>query len=300
MPTESQDKPVFGLPENRVTEEIVDLGDARVGLRRTGGRGHPLLLFHGLMDTAESWDPFARAISRPTFAFDLPGFGKSTVAGDDLDAWQDLFSDALDLLGVEERFFMLGHSLGAALASSLAAVHAEDTRGLMLIAPAGYGPIPLAQILARPEMEFLLGLTAPEAMRSKALVRLVYRNLFSHRHDLSDGLMGRLVASRRQMIPGIRNAMHILRELSRHPFTENPYRGPVNALWGERDRLVPPTRSMERLLRVFPQAREITLEGVGHHPQEECPDLALKWISERSESSVTGPLSFSDKDSPFT
>ncbi|MGA7434370.1 MAG: alpha/beta hydrolase [Solirubrobacterales bacterium] len=295
MPNESPSGSLVGLPGSGVTEEVLDLGDVRVGLRRTSGRGHPLVMFHGLMDSAESWDPFARSVSRPTLAFDLPGFGRSSVAGDDLDQWQDLFSDVFDVLQVD-RFFLLGHSLGAALASSLAGAHEESTRGLMLIAPAGYGRIPLAQLLARRDMEFLLGLTAPEAMRSRILVGLVYRNLFSNNHGLSDGLMRRLVASRRRMVPGIRNAMHILRELSRDPFTANAYGGPVSALWGERDRLVPPARSQERLLEVFPQANELTLKDIGHHPQEECPEEALKWISEWSESNVIGPLNLADND----
>lgn len=298
MPTESSDRPVSGLPVKSVTEEVLDLGDARVGLRRTEGRGHPLVMLHGLMDSAESWDPFARSISRPTLAFDLPGFGESTLAGDRLDGWQDLFSDVFELLGVE-KLFLLGHSLGAALASSLAAAHQEDTRGLMLIAPAGYGRIPLAQWLARPEMEFVLGLTAPEAMRSRVLVGLVYRNLFSHHHDLSDGLMGRLVAARHRMVPGIRNAMHILRRLSLHPFSDNPYSGPVTVLWGEHDRLVPAARSMDRLIEVFPGVKEFTFDGIGHHPQEECPEQTLEWISEWSESTVTGPLDLSESDRFF-
>jgi len=281
-----------GLSESRVTQEVLDLGDVRLGMRRTPGRGHPLVMLHGLMDSAESWDPFAQAISRPTIAFDLPGFGMSTLAGADLAKWQDLFCDTLEVLGVE-GCFLLGHSLGGALASSLAEARPGDTRGLMLIAPAGYGKIPLAQILARREFEFVLGRTAPEAMRFRPLVGLAYRNLFSHHHNLSDGLMGRLVSSRRKMVPGIREAMQILRELSRHPFEESAYQGPVSVLWGEHDRLVPPGRSMEGLLDVFPKANEITLKGIGHHPQEELPGETLDWISEWSESRITEPLMLS-------
>ena len=49
----------------QIFEEEVSVGDVRLTFRRTAGRGHPVVMLHGLMDCAESWDPFARAISRP-------------------------------------------------------------------------------------------------------------------------------------------------------------------------------------------------------------------------------------------
>lgn len=275
-----------------IVEEELDVGRTRLGLRRTPGCGHPVVMLHGLMDSAQSWDVFAQSLSRPTLAFDLPGFGKSSLTGDDLDEWQVLFQRTLDQLGVG-GCFLLGHSLGGALASVMAAARPKQTRGLMLIAPAGYGRIPLAQILGRPEVEFLLGHTAPEAMRFRPLVRLAYSNLFSNHHQLSDDLMKRLTTARHTMVPGIRNAMHILRRLSHEPFRESPYDGAVAALLGEHDRLVPPGRTMKGVLRVFPEAHEQTFIDIGHHPQEESPEQTLSWIAERSDSRVREQLMLS-------
>jgi pimeloyl-ACP methyl ester carboxylesterase len=276
----------------KIVAEKVAVGRVRLGLRRTTGRGHPVVMFHGLMDSAESWDPFARSLSRPTLAFDLPGFGESGVAGDELAKWQKLFSRALDDLEVE-GCFLLGHSLGGALGSALAAAAPERCRGLLLIAPAGYGTIPLAQILGRPEMEFLLGRTAPGAMRFRPLVRLAYGNLFSNHHVPSEGLMERLTTQRRTMVPGIRNAMQILRKLSHEPFTESPYEGTVATLFGERDRLVGPRRTFKGLRRVFPDTRKTVFKDVGHHPQEELPGQTLRWIARWSDSGVREPLMLS-------
>ncbi len=273
----------------RIVEEEVSVGKTSLAFRRTSGRGHPVIMLHGFMDCAESWDPFARSLSRPTLAFDLPGFGHSSLAGDDIWKWQGLFDRALKKLDLDS-YFLLGHSLGGAVASALAARQPDRVRALLVIAPAGYSRIPLAQFLARPEMEFLLGQTAPRAMRFRPLVNLTYRNLFSHHHDPSDELIGRLVESRNEMVPGIKNGMHLLRELSRDRFKENPYEGPVAGLWGEHDRMVPPRYSRKGLLKVFPEADTEVLEGIGHHPQEEAPGETLDWISEGTDSTIREPM----------
>lgn len=272
-----------------VSQEKIKVGKRRIGLRRTPGRGRPVVMLHGLMDSSLSWDPFAQALSRPTYAFDLPGFGQSSTAGDELYKWRRLYTKALDQLEIESCF-LLGHSLGGALATAIASNSPERIRGLLLMAPAGFSPVPLAQVLGRPEVEFVLGRTAPHAMRFKPVLRLAYSNIFSHHHDLSDDLADRLLAEREEMVPGIRNGMHILRDLSHNHFTESDYEGPVEGLWGEHDRLVPPERSIEGVLEVFPEAQAEVLEGIGHHPQEEDPVRTLEWISEATDSNIREPL----------
>jgi pimeloyl-ACP methyl ester carboxylesterase len=274
---------------SRTVQEELVLGRKRLGLRRTPGRGKPVVMLHGLMDSSESWDPFARSLSRPTFAFDLPGFGESSVAGEDFDEWLELFERAFDALGIEDCF-LLGHSLGGAVATGIAADRPDLTKGLLLIAPAGFGRLPLAHIIGRPEIEFLLGRTAPGAMRFKPVVQIAYRSLFSHGHEISEPLMKRLIEQRITMIPGIRQGLHILRKLSHEPFSESPFEGPVHVLLGEYDHMVPKGRTLKGIGRVFPDADETVLEDIGHHPQEECPDITLRWIAEYTDSKVTEPL----------
>lgn len=274
---------------SRLSAEKIEVGRTTFAYRRTTGRGHPVVLLHGLMDSAESWDPFALSLSRPTLAFDLPGFGESEVAGDDLDLWAHMLVSALGDLGVE-TFYLLGHSLGGALATAAAGVAPEPTRKLLLIAPAGFGRLPLAQILGRPEVEFVLGRTAPGAMRFRPLLNLAYRGFFSHDSDLPDELRERLIESRETMVPGIRQGMHVLRRLSIDPVSRSDYEGPVAVLLGRHDHMVPLGQTTRGLLRVFPGAEITEVDDVGHHPQAEKPDLTLRWIADQTDSKVTEPL----------
>ena len=274
---------------SKLSAEEITVGRTTLTFRRSTGRGKPVVLLHGLMDSSESWDPFALSLSRPTLAFDLPGFGESDVAGDDLDLWAHMFASALDELGVESAQ-VLGHSLGGALAKKLADVAPGLVRRLLLIAPAGFGRLPLAQILGRPEVEFLLGRTAPEAMRFRPLLNLAYRGFFSHSSDLPEELRERLVESRETMVPGVRQGMHVLRRLSIDPFSESDYDGPVDALLGRHDHMVPLKQTTKGILRVFPKAEITEVDGIGHHPQVEKPDFTLRWIAAETDSKIAEPL----------
>jgi pimeloyl-ACP methyl ester carboxylesterase len=61
-------------------------------------------------------------------------------------------------------------------------------------------------------------------------------------------------------------------------------------LLGEYDHMVPKGRTLKGIGRVFPDADETVLEDIGHHPQEECPDITLRWIAQHTDSKVTEPL----------
>lgn len=105
--------------------------------------GHPVLALHGWLDNAASFAPLAPLL--PQFrlaALDLPGHGLSDrrPAGTHyhfIDFIPDVIAaaDALNWC----RFSLLGHSLGAAIASFVAAVIPNRIRGLALIE--GLGPL---------------------------------------------------------------------------------------------------------------------------------------------------------------
>ncbi|MBB3230536.1 alpha/beta fold hydrolase [Halomonas stenophila] len=106
------------------------------------GAGPAIVLLHGISSGAASWAPLALHLAGyRLLAWDAPGYGDSQplaaaepTAADyaaRLDAW-------LDALGIE-RCVLVGHSLGAMMASAYAARRPEQLTGVILADPAlGY------------------------------------------------------------------------------------------------------------------------------------------------------------------
>src|SRR4029450_10529935 len=87
--------------------------------------GAPLVLLHGIGESAVGWQPIHQALSDhyDVIAFDLPGFGRSPALPPGIAptaaALADAIEDQLDRLGVA-RFHVAGESLGARVALELA------------------------------------------------------------------------------------------------------------------------------------------------------------------------------------
>lgn len=176
------------------------------------GEGTPVVFIHGLFGRGAAWSEVAAELTQPAVAFDLPGFGGSDLPlRADVAAYAADLAAGLDALGVD-RFELVGHSFGGAVAASLAELLGDRVVSLTLLAPAGFGRIALAEVgrrvLRGAEQQAMVALTVCPATCS--------------------------------------------------------YRGPVTALWGERDRVVRPSHA-RRLLSVLPQARVAILDGADHH-----------------------------------
>jgi len=110
-------------------------------LRNDNTDGVPLLALHGWLDNAASFLPMAPLLTGyDLVALDMPGHGRSFHYPDD--AEYSLFSTILDLLAAAdtlgwERFAVLGHSMGGAIASVLAAAAPERIEYLYLIEALG-------------------------------------------------------------------------------------------------------------------------------------------------------------------
>jgi pimeloyl-ACP methyl ester carboxylesterase len=104
------------------------------------GKGKPFLILHGWGSNSERWMEVAKLISEKGYKVivpDLPGFGKSEMLKNPWTAnqyvnWTDAFILELKL----GEFYLLGHSFGGALASKMAIKHAQDMKGLFLVAAA--------------------------------------------------------------------------------------------------------------------------------------------------------------------
>ena len=122
----------------------LDLPTARgrfAGLRNGQAGATPLLALHGWLDNAASFAPMAPFLAGyDLVALDLPGHGQSFHYP--VDAEYSLFSTLLDVLAAADalgwtRFTLLGHSMGGAIASLLAAAAPERIERLRLIEAIG-------------------------------------------------------------------------------------------------------------------------------------------------------------------
>ncbi len=105
----------------------------------------PLLALHGWLDNAASFSTIASLLSRDfrVIALDLPGHGQSAHLPNGVTRYHaidyaDHVLNAADALQLE-RFDLLGHSLGAGVASLVAAAAPARVRNLALIE--GLGPL---------------------------------------------------------------------------------------------------------------------------------------------------------------
>jgi len=116
------------------------------------GSGETLVLVHGLATTREIWSPVLPLLlrSRRVVTLDVPGFGESPPAGPgfELEAVAERIARGLAAHGVRGPFDLVGHSLGAAVALTMAARRPRSVRRLVLVAPAGLTALPRIATLA--------------------------------------------------------------------------------------------------------------------------------------------------------
>lgn len=137
------------------------------------GDGPPILLIHGVSQTAWSWAPVARRLSPElrVFAMDLRGHGLSGApkGGYDLEslAWDALTVLAANGSGVEVgggAAVVAGHGFGALVAATMARIQPASVAGVALV-DGGWEDVGEATRLS--PGEFLAGLAEPpEVLRS--------------------------------------------------------------------------------------------------------------------------------------
>lgn len=130
----------------------VSVDGTRLAYMRWGTRGTPIVLIGGFVEPAWVWQRTAPLLARDhrVYAVDLPPFGYSQRRGPyTLAHWTGLLRDAIARLHLV-RPVVVGHSLGAAVAVSLA----RDASGIVLLdgdaRPVGGGAGVLARLLVPP------------------------------------------------------------------------------------------------------------------------------------------------------
>jgi pimeloyl-ACP methyl ester carboxylesterase len=155
------------------------------------GRGPPLVLVHGLGDDRALWQPLIERFSSHfrCFALDLRGHGQTTGAVD-----FDLFGlhrdlEAVVIDGGVQKPLLVGHSLGALVASTYAATYGGKVRAVINVdQPLALSE--LAQALAAQAESLRAGLTEHVLMAVLDQLGL---------GPLEPALRGRLAQTRKQL-----------------------------------------------------------------------------------------------------
>lgn len=245
--------------------ETVTVGGLRINTLRMGRQGGiPLVLIHGFGGGLGNWlfNQPALAENHDVLALDLPGHGRSSkeVGGGDMAMLIGVLAGLLDAVGIE-RAYLVGHSMGGAIALLFAMKNPERVTGLTLLAPAGLGP--------EVNMDFIEGfIGAAKRKEMRAVLELLVAEPALIGRDMTndvlkykrlDGVDRALRRLAEGLFPGGRQKTFELDDLARIPV-------PVSVIWGRNDRILPVGHADN-----LPDGVEVhRLDGVGHMPHMEA------------------------------
>jgi pimeloyl-ACP methyl ester carboxylesterase len=231
------------------------------------GQRPPVVLIHGAGGTNLYWpSEIRRLLGYRVFAPDLPGHGKSTGRGmQSIKAYSRVILDWLGVVGVHRAVFV-GHSMGSAIALSLALDNAERVLGLGLI---GAG----ARLRVAPE---LLENAASPATFYSAVDTLVDWSFCSQTPEqLTELAAQRMAETRPSVLHGDFLACDAFDEMGRI----GEIKQPTAVICGADDRMTP-ARYAQFLADNIPNAILKMIPNAGHMVMLEKPQATASALSE--------------------
>jgi pimeloyl-ACP methyl ester carboxylesterase len=257
-----------------------------VGFRRAGEE-HPqaVLLIHGLAGSSKTWDAVIGPLSAQydVIAPDLLGHGESgkPVGDYSLGAYASGLRDFLAVLGVPS-VTIVGHSFGGGVAMQLAYQHPELVDRLVLVGSGGLGREVtwLFRILTLPGAEYLMPFWFPRPFVERATD--VGRAL--GRRDIRYPWLAEMwraysslagASNRRAFVRTMRGAIDPGgQSINARDRLYLAARVPTMIVWGDQDGIIPVSHAHAAHELIDGSRLEI-LEGIGHFPHVEAPDVFL-------------------------
>jgi len=259
---------------------FIRVGPIKTRFRAMGDSGTPVLLLHGLGDSADIWKHNIKALaaSHRVCAPDLVGFGFTDKP--DIEYTPEVFlhfiQDFLSACGIE-RCHLVGHSLGGGLALKYALNHPGRVDKLVLVSSAALGseatwPLRLST----------LPLLGPWALRPTRRMLSVFFKRLVYNPDVIDAdfvdLRYRLLLPRENRRALLRVLRSLLTVRGVRPRILNPVlsslgriQAPALIIWGTHDRILP-LRHAYRAKAEIPDATLQVFDQCGHMPNFEYPE----------------------------
>ncbi len=254
------------------------------------GSGIPVVFIHGFGGSTYSWRMNLQFLGTGfrAYALDLPGFGYSQRTSTPLynrSAQARVVRTFLHNLGENQRAVIVGSSLGAGVALRYAIDFPEQTRGLILVAPA------LRSVSTRPGLLKLFSIP----LLGRELAAVIYYLALANPHALSRFLASAYGAKASQITEEMRESM--LRPvrvkgsaqsalgLARSREPSNLWdaiptiRVPILIIAGRLDRAVP-LQAVERLHEWAGQSKLEVICDAGHLVQEEVPQRFNRLVTD--------------------
>ncbi len=265
-----------------VGRDPVQTDAAGITLRRfaavPGGRtGAPVVLLHGLYDEGAGWRDLPQRLARaghPVLVPDLPGHGASAATAADVEAMTDTVRDLLAGVLPEGPMRIVGHSMGAVIATRLALLLGDRVESLTLISPAGLGP------RINPDFMDLMAHAETPATLSRALGMLGAGPLSGAALHTE---LDRLLRRRPGLAPMVRSLARAgIQQIDIAPDLAR-LRVPVTAIFGLADAIID-----WRDCASLPARAAIHLvPDAGHLPHSTAPDLICDLIVKGASSPQT-------------
>jgi len=244
------------------------------------GRGIPVVFLHGFGGELAAWRPLVMRIGvpNPMVGVDLAGHGAAPAAS--IASFAALVDDTAARLAAAglSHVHLVGHSLGAAVATALADRTDMQVRSLTLIAPAGLAPGMNGGFIAGflgARSEAALGIWMQSLVHQpSSLPAAMVRATFAARQGTDAAARQTAIAA--ALFEGDTQLFSIRAALLRVSC-------PARVIVGREDAILPAAHGLP------PQIALHRLPGVGHLPQTEAAGLVARLVTETIHSTGGTP-----------
>ena len=250
------------------------------------GKGHPLVLVHGLGAATEYWEFVVADLAKNfrVIVLDMPGFGKSDKPDNtdySLVYYATFLNDFFTAMNLQKTY-LAAHSLGGALSLQFSVAHRAKVKKLFLFDSVGFSrQITWVFRLMSKRWICRMLLYKNRTMYEYALKLSMYAT-----DNLSDEFIDRLYKTAKN--PGHKNT--IMQILNRHANVFGMKKSsveplllklkilknlPIYVVWGEKDRILS-IKHLKAGKKYLPHIQSQVLKNCGHVPMLEYPQKAAE------------------------